>query len=44
MGKYRLTVASSDGLIQNAIFAHGALRLSARELHAQIKAVDPMFV
>ena len=31
-GTYRLTVASSDGLIQNSVFSHGAMRMSAREL------------
>ena len=30
--KYRLIVASSDGLIQNTILAHGCQRMSAREL------------
>lgn len=36
--QFRITVASSDGLIQNAALAHGALRISARELHQQIEA------
>lgn len=30
--QYRLIVASSDGLIQNTILAHGCQRMSAREL------------
>ena len=31
-GRYRMTVVTSDSLIQNSVFAHGALRMSAREL------------
>ena len=36
--QYRLTVAASDALIQNSIFAHGAMRLSTRELLSRIDA------
>ncbi len=39
-GKYNLLVASSDGLIQNAIFADGAKRMSARELEVAVKNVN----
>ena len=39
-GKYDLSVASSDGLIQNAIFANGAKRMSARELEIAVKNVN----
>ena len=39
-GKYRVTVASSDGLIQNAVFAQGALRMSGRELKSRIDLVS----
>ena len=41
-GKYNITVASSDGLIQNSIFAHGASRMSARELQERIRLHDVM--
>ena len=41
-GKYRVTVASSDGLIQNAAFAHAALRMSARELVGKIESVEAL--
>ncbi len=34
--KYSLIVATSDGLIQNAILAQGATRLSARELEGRV--------
>ena len=34
---YTIVVATSDNLIQNAALAHGALRLSARELESRIK-------
>ena len=37
-GKYRIEVASSDNLIQNAIFANGAKRISASELENKIKS------
>lgn len=33
---YALSVATSDGLIQNAVFSQGALRISARELKERI--------
>jgi predicted RNA-binding protein with PIN domain len=38
-----MTVASSDGLVQNAIFAHGALRMSARELQSRIEMLKKQF-
>lgn len=38
--KYRLIVATSDGLVQNAIFAQGASRMSARELEARVNNVN----
>ena len=34
---YNLTVATSDELIQNAVFAHGALRISAREMKLRLE-------
>ncbi len=37
---YDITVASSDGLIQNAIFAQGAKRMSARELFGRITFIN----
>ncbi len=41
---YEMTVASSDGLIQNTIFAHGALRMSARELQSRMELLKKQFV
>ena len=38
--KYELSVATSDGLIQNAILANGAKRISARELEIVVKNVN----
>lgn len=35
--EYNLLVATSDGLIQNAILAQGARRMSARELEGSVK-------
>jgi predicted RNA-binding protein with PIN domain len=35
--EYRMTVATSDSLIQNAVFAHGGYRISARELKMRIE-------
>lgn len=37
---YDLSVATSDGLIQNAILANGAKRISARELEIAVKNVN----
>jgi small GTP-binding protein len=37
---YALSVATSDGLIQNAVFSQGALRISARELKERIDFVN----
>ena len=42
-GKYEMTVASSDSLVQNAILAHGALRLSSRELVSRIELMKKQF-
>lgn len=39
---YMLTVVSSDSLIQNAVFAQGALRMSSRELHSRIEAMNAL--
>lgn len=41
--QYDLTVASSDGLVQNAILAHGALRISARQLKNMIEAMEKIY-
>lgn len=38
--QYELSVATSDGLIQNAILANGAKRISARELELSVKNVN----
>lgn len=38
--KFQCVAATSDGLIQNSVFAHGARRISARELQRAIKAVN----
>lgn len=38
--KYRITVASSDGLEQSLIFGQGALRMPARELNKLIKQTE----
>lgn len=37
---YQLTVASSDGLIQNSILAQGCQRMSARECENAILSVN----
>lgn len=37
---YQLIVASSDGLIQNAILAHGCRRMSSRELERAVLSVN----
>lgn len=34
---YRVTYATSDALIQNAVFSQGALRMSAKELESHLK-------
>ncbi len=34
--QYRLTYATSDALIQNAVFSQGAFRMSARELESRL--------
>lgn len=38
--KYRIRVASSDGLIQNTILANGATRMSAHELETKVKSTN----
>lgn len=38
--QYRISVATSDGLIQNSIFAQGASRISSRELELQVTNVN----
>ncbi|WP_297053360.1 translation factor GTPase family protein [uncultured Dubosiella sp.] len=40
--KYSLIVATSDGLIQNAILAQGATRLSARELEGRVMRTNTL--
>lgn len=35
-GIYALSVATSDALIQNAVFSQGALRISAHEMHERV--------
>lgn len=39
-GQFRLEVATSDGLIQNAVLASGAKRLSARELILSMEGME----
>ncbi|MBR2990332.1 MAG: TetM/TetW/TetO/TetS family tetracycline resistance ribosomal protection protein [Solobacterium sp.] len=39
-GQYRFIAATSDGLIQNSVMAHGGLRMSARELKTRIEMVN----
>ena len=34
--QYRVTYATSDALIQNAVFSQGALRMSAKELESRL--------
>ncbi|MCR5795229.1 MAG: NYN domain-containing protein [Solobacterium sp.] len=41
--EYRMTVATSDSLIQNAVFAHGGYRISARELKMRIDMMYDSF-
>ncbi|MBR2669652.1 MAG: TetM/TetW/TetO/TetS family tetracycline resistance ribosomal protection protein [Solobacterium sp.] len=40
---YQITVVSSDGLIQNTIFSHGALRMSSREFIQMIELSRKIF-
>ncbi|MDO4466648.1 MAG: NYN domain-containing protein, partial [Bacillota bacterium] len=40
--EYNLLVATSDGLIQNAILAQGARRMSARELEGSVRSANMM--
>ena len=42
-GKYALSVASSDALIQNTVFSQGALRISARELEDRVVFSENLF-
>ena len=41
--RYTVTVATSDGLIQNSVFAQGALRTSARMLKEEMEQVKKLF-
>jgi predicted RNA-binding protein with PIN domain len=38
--KYRVTVATSDGLEQQTVLSMGALRMSARELQIQVEQTN----
>ena len=40
--KYRLIVATSDGLIQNAVLANGGQRMSSRELENAVRNVNTL--
>ena len=42
-GKYELLVATSDGLVQNSVFAQGAFRISARMLEREMKDAKKLF-
>ena len=42
--EYDYIVATSDGLIQNSIFAMGAMRMSARQLEEEVISVKKMFL
>lgn len=39
-GKFRITAATSDALIQNSVFASGASRISARELERRLEEMN----
>ena len=39
-GKFNCIAATSDALIQNSVFSHGARRISARELEMQVSSVN----
>lgn len=39
-GKFQCIAATSDALIQNSVFSHGARRISARELEAAVRSVN----
>lgn len=39
-GKFQCIAATSDGLIQNSVFSHGARRISARELEQAVRSVN----
>ncbi len=39
-GKFNCIAATSDALIQNSVFSHGARRISARELEMQVNSVN----
>lgn len=39
-GKFQCIAATSDGLIQNSVFSHGARRISARELEGMVRSVN----
>lgn len=38
--KFQCIAATSDGLIQNSVFSHGARRISARELQGAVRAAN----
>lgn len=42
--EYDYIVATSDDLIQNSIFAMGAMRMSARQLEEEVMSVKKMFL
>lgn len=39
-GKFECVAATSDALIQNSVFSHGARRISARELERMVSSVN----
>ena len=41
---YAITVATSDALIQNSIFAQGAMRISSRILRQEIDQAKKLFL
>lgn len=41
--QYRITVVTSDALIQNSIFSHGAMRISSRMFLEEMEQVKKMF-
>ncbi len=42
--EYSITVATSDALIQNSVFAQGAMRVSSRTLRAEMDQVKKLFL
>ena len=41
---YRLIAATSDGLVQNAAFSQGAMRMSARELQGHLEFLEKSYL